>query len=127
MAVQSTSPTSGSASYAGYDYDEERGSGWVASAGVLLLILGTLPRSHRCRDRRRQITQIDHVMQRQQYEPNDVRSQRLGLAIRKLAADLVEERRQRSLLERELRNVRARLAVYEPTDSKENHECQPLT
>jgi len=42
MAVGSSSQVSGSADYAGYDYDEERGGGWVAFAGVLLLILGTL-------------------------------------------------------------------------------------
>ena len=42
MAVGSSSQVAGSAGYAGYDYDEERGSGWVAFAGVLLLILGTL-------------------------------------------------------------------------------------
>jgi hypothetical protein len=42
MAVRSSAEVSGSAGYAGYDYDEERGSGWVAFAGVLLLILGTL-------------------------------------------------------------------------------------
>ena len=40
MAVQSSSQVSGSVGYA--DYDEERGGGWVAFAGVLLLILGTL-------------------------------------------------------------------------------------
>src|SRR5690242_11478042 len=42
MAVESSSQLSSSAGYAGYDYDEERGGGWVAFAGVLLLILGTL-------------------------------------------------------------------------------------
>jgi hypothetical protein len=42
MAVQSTPPVSGSAGYADYAEDEERGSGWVMFAGVLLLILGTL-------------------------------------------------------------------------------------
>jgi hypothetical protein len=42
VAVQSTSPTSSSVGYEDYGYEEERGSGWVAFAGVLLLILGTL-------------------------------------------------------------------------------------
>jgi hypothetical protein len=42
VAVGSSSQVSGSVGYAGYDYDEERGGGWVAFAGVLLLILGTL-------------------------------------------------------------------------------------
>ncbi len=43
MAVQQpSSPTSGSVDYAGYDYDEERGTGWVAFAGVILLIVGAL-------------------------------------------------------------------------------------
>ena len=42
MAVQSTDQVAGSAGYADYAEDEARGSGWVAFAGVLLLILGTL-------------------------------------------------------------------------------------
>jgi len=41
VTVQST-PTSSSVGYDDYGYEEERGSGWVAFAGVLLLILGTL-------------------------------------------------------------------------------------
>ena len=51
-------------------------------------------------------------MQRQR-EPIDLRRERLGLAIQQLAADLVDERRRRIRLERELREVRARLAIYE--------------
>ena len=43
MAVQEpSSPMSSSVGYAGYDYDEQRGTGWVAFAGVMLLIVGTL-------------------------------------------------------------------------------------
>jgi hypothetical protein len=42
VAVQSTDQMAGSAAYADYAEDEERGFGWVAFAGVLLLILGTL-------------------------------------------------------------------------------------
>ena len=42
MAVQATPQTSGPAAQGTYDYDEERGYGWVAFAGVLLLVLGTL-------------------------------------------------------------------------------------
>lgn len=42
MAVQSTSPVSGSVGYRDYAQDDERGYGWVAFAGVLLMILGTL-------------------------------------------------------------------------------------
>ena len=63
-------------------------------------------------------------MQRQQ-EPIDIRRQRLGIAIRQLAADLVQERRRRLRLERELRELRARLAIYETTVPKEDHACQP--
>jgi hypothetical protein len=42
LSVRATPQTSGST--AGYqdDYDDERGYGWVAFAGVLLLVLGTL-------------------------------------------------------------------------------------
>ena len=43
MAVQEPgSPVSSSVGYADYDYREERGAGWVAFAGVMLLIVGTL-------------------------------------------------------------------------------------
>jgi hypothetical protein len=42
VAVQSTSPTSSSVGYEDYGYEEERGGGWVAFAGVLLLIVGTM-------------------------------------------------------------------------------------
>lgn len=61
------------------------------------------------------------------HEPIDVRRRRLSLAIQDLAADLVEERRRRVLLEREVRDLRARLAVYEATNPKEDHECHPVT
>ena len=42
MAVQATPHTSGLAAQERHEYDEERGYGWVAFAGVLLLVLGTL-------------------------------------------------------------------------------------
>ena len=43
MAVeQPSSSMSSSVGYAGYDYDEQRGTGWVSFAGVMLLIVGTL-------------------------------------------------------------------------------------
>jgi hypothetical protein len=42
MAVRSTAQVSDSVGYAGYSEDNDRGYGWVAFAGVLLLILGTL-------------------------------------------------------------------------------------
>lgn len=42
MAVQGVSPGQGSAGYDGYAAHDERGYGWVAFAGTLLLILGTL-------------------------------------------------------------------------------------
>jgi hypothetical protein len=46
----------------------------------------------------------------------DIRRQRLGTVLRSLAADLVEERRRRLILEREVRELRATLAAHE-TDS----------
>jgi len=65
-------------------------------------------------------------MQRQR-EPIDLRRERLGLAIQQLAADLVDERRRRVRLERELRELRARLAMYETPTSPSARECQPFT
>ena len=62
-----------------------------------------------------------------QQEPIDVRRQRLGMVMRQLAEDLMEERRRRLRLERELREVRARLAIYESALPKEDHRCQTLT
>ena len=61
-----------------------------------------------------------------QPEPFDVRRQRLGLAIRELAADLVEERRRRFRLEREVRELRSRLAGYEAAAARRSAKCQPL-
>ena len=52
------------------------------------------------------------------YEPIDVRRERLGRAIQRLAADLAQERRRRFRLERELRDVRSRLAGYEAADPR---------
>jgi len=40
----------------------------------------------------------------------------LGVVLRELALDLVEERRRRLVLEREVRELRARLAAYEQAD-----------
>lgn len=65
-------------------------------------------------------------MQRQ-HESIEVRRERLGLAIQQLAADLVDERRRRVRLEREVKDLRSQLAAYEPNKRKENPECQPLT
>jgi hypothetical protein len=42
MAVQATPPTQVPGDYDRYTADDERGYGWVAFAGTLLLILGTL-------------------------------------------------------------------------------------
>jgi hypothetical protein len=42
VAVQAGTPTQPSAGYDPYAADDERGYGWVAFAGVLLLMLGTL-------------------------------------------------------------------------------------
>jgi hypothetical protein len=64
-------------------------------------------------------------MQRQQ-ESIETRRQRLGVVMRELAADLVEERRRRFRLEREVQDLRARLAAYESPDSQKNHEPQQL-
>ena len=46
-----------------------------------------------------------------------LRRQRLGTVVRELAADLVEERRRRLTLEREVRELRTRLAAYEASES----------
>jgi hypothetical protein len=50
-------------------------------------------------------------------EPMELRRQRLGLVLRDLASDVVEERRRRLVAEREVRALRARLAAYETTDA----------
>jgi len=50
-------------------------------------------------------------------QPIDLRQQRLGVVVRELAVDLAEERRRRLVLERELRELRARLAAYETFDA----------
>ena len=42
MAAQATPPTRAQAGYGDYAVEDERGYGWVAFAGMLLLILGTL-------------------------------------------------------------------------------------
>jgi hypothetical protein len=47
----------------------------------------------------------------------ELRRQRLGLVLRDLASDVVEERRRRLVAEREVRALRARLAAYETTDA----------
>jgi hypothetical protein len=50
-------------------------------------------------------------------ESSELRRQRLGTVVRELAADLVEERRRRLGLEREVRKLLARLAAYEASES----------
>jgi hypothetical protein len=42
VAVQSTSPVSGTVGFGDFAQDDDRGYGWVVFAGVLLLVLGTL-------------------------------------------------------------------------------------
>ena len=42
MSVHATTPTGAASTQSSYGYDDESGYGWVAFAGVLLLILGTL-------------------------------------------------------------------------------------
>lgn len=51
------------------------------------------------------------------FELRRQRLQRLGTAVRELAADLVKERRRRVVLEREVRELRTRLAAYEASGS----------
>jgi hypothetical protein len=46
---------------------------------------------------------------------SEVRAQRLGFALRSLAAELVDERRKVAQLRREVADLRARLASLEPT------------
>jgi hypothetical protein len=60
-------------------------------------------------------------------EPIEVRRERLGLAIQQLVADLAQERRRRFRLERELRDVRSRLARYEPADPRVTTPSQRST
>ena len=50
-------------------------------------------------------------------EPIELRRQRLGVVLRELALDVVEERRRRLALEREVLELRARLAAYEGADA----------
>jgi hypothetical protein len=42
----------------------------------------------------------------------------LGFVLRELASDVVEERRRRLILEREVRELRAKLAAYEAADAR---------
>lgn len=46
---------------------------------------------------------------------SELRAQRLGFALRSIAAELVEERRKVAQLRREVADLRARLASLEPT------------
>jgi hypothetical protein len=48
----------------------------------------------------------------------ELRRQRLGLVLRDLASDVVEERRRRLVAEREVRALRLRLAAYETTGAE---------
>ena len=58
-------------------------------------------------------------------EPIELRRQRLGIVLRELASDVMEERRRRLVLEREVRELRARLAAYEVTDAgSKRAECR---
>jgi hypothetical protein len=50
-------------------------------------------------------------------QPIELRRQRLGVVLQELASEVVDERRRRLVLEREVRELRARLAVYEATDA----------
>ena len=59
-----------------------------------------------------------------QEEPFELRRQRLGTVVRELAADLVEERRRRAVLEREVRELRTRLAAYEASERSASVEHQ---
>lgn len=52
------------------------------------------------------------------------RRQRLGTVVRDLAADLVKERRRRLALEREVLELRTRLAAYEASESSARVEHQ---
>ena len=58
---------------------------------------------------------------REEYE---LRRQRLGTLVRELAADLVEERRRRLVLQREVRELRTKLAAYEASESSARVEHQ---
>jgi hypothetical protein len=63
------------------------------------------------------------AMDRESFE---LRRQRLGTIVRELAADLVEERRRRLVLERQVLELRTRLAAYEASESsgRVEHEAQ---
>ena len=54
---------------------------------------------------------------------SELRAQRLGFALRSLAADLVDERRQVAQLRREVADLRARLSALEV--NKDGHEERP--
>jgi hypothetical protein len=57
-------------------------------------------------------------------ESFESRRQRLGIVVHELAADLVAERRRRLVLEREVRELRTRLAAYETSDLSARIEHQ---
>lgn len=57
-------------------------------------------------------------------ESYEMRRQRLGTVVRELAAELVEERRRRLVLAREVRELRTRLAAYEARESSVRVEHQ---
>ena len=50
---------------------------------------------------------------------SELRAQRLGFALRSIAAELVDERRKVAQLRREVADLRARLASLEPTQGGE--------
>lgn len=57
-------------------------------------------------------------------ESFELRRQRLGTVVRELAADLVQERRRRLVLEREVRELRTRLGACEASESSARVEHQ---
>ena len=57
-------------------------------------------------------------------ESFESRRQRLGTVVPELAAELVEERRRRLVLAREVRELRTRLAAYEASESSARLEHQ---
>jgi hypothetical protein len=50
-------------------------------------------------------------------DPSELRRRRLGIVLRDLAADVIEQRRRRLVVEREVRELRARVAAHDATDA----------
>jgi hypothetical protein len=53
---------------------------------------------------------------------SELRTQRLGFALRSIAAELVDERRKVAQLRREVADLRARLESLEPTQGCARHD-----